>query len=85
MTMTKMKIHQSSPPESFPKCNTETECASDNSSSFVPNSDDELAKYLDLQINPKANIKKEKPEDPNYLPAKTIRKEKKGTNNRKRK
>ena len=73
------------PPESFLKCNTETECASDNSSSFLPNSDDKLAKYLDLEITPNANIKKEKPEDPDYLPAKTIRKEKKGMNNRKRK
>ena len=50
---------------------------SDNSSSFLPNSDNELAKYLDLELIPNANIKKEKPEDPDYSPAKMIKKEKK--------
>ena len=58
---------------------------SDNSSSFLPYSDDELARYLDSEIIPDANIKKEKPEDPNYLPAKMIKKEKKGPSSRKRK
>ena len=54
----------------------ETECVSDNSSSFLPNSDNELAKYLDSELMPDANIKKEKPEDPEYLPMKMIKKEK---------
>ena len=57
---------------------------SDNSSAFLPNSDDELAKYLDSELIPDANIKKEKPEDPDYSPTKMIKK-KKGTSNRKRK
>ena len=35
------------PHKSFLKSKTETECVSDNSSSFLPNSDDELARYLD--------------------------------------
>ena len=61
------------------------ECISDNSSSFLPNSDDELAKYLDSELMPDANIKKEKPEDPKYLPMKMIKKEKKGPSSRKRK
>ena len=61
------------------------ECISDNSSSFLPNSDDELAKYLDSELMPDANIKKEKPEDPEYLPTKMIKKEKKGPSSRKRK
>ena len=43
----------------------ELECVSDNSSSFLPNSDDELAKNLDSELMPDANIKKEKPEGPN--------------------
>ena len=73
------------PPKSFLKSNAETECVSDNSSSFLPNSDDELAKYLDLELIPDANIKKEKPEDPNYSPAKMIKKERKGPSSHKRK
>ena len=64
-------------PESFLKCNTETECTSNNSSSFQLNSDDELAKYLESEIIAPANIKKEKTEVPDYSPAKMIRKEKK--------
>ena len=63
----------------------ELECISDNSSSFVPNSDDELAKYLDLELMPDANIKKEKPEDPEYLPTRMIKKGKKGASSHKRK
>ena len=71
-------------PKSFLKCNTETECTADNSSSFLPNSDDELAKYLDSEVIPDINIKKEKPEDTDYSPTKMIKKEKKGPSNRKR-
>ena len=74
-----MKMHKQLPLKSFLKCNTETECASKNSSSFLPNSDDELAKYLDSEPIPDAIIKKEKPEDPNYSPTKMIKKEKKRT------
>ena len=66
------------PPKNFLKSNVEPECISDNSSSFLPNSDDELAKYLDSELMPDANIKKEKPEYPEYLPTKMIKKEKKG-------
>ena len=73
------------PPKNFLKSNVEPECISDNSSSFLPNSDDELATYLDSELMPDANIKKEKPEDPEYLPAKMIKKEKKGASSRKRK
>ena len=73
------------PPKSFLKSNVKTECASDNSSSFLPNSDDELAKYLDSELIPDTNIKKEKPEDPDYSPAKMIKKEKKGPSSHKRK
>ena len=73
------------PPKNFLKSNVETECMSDNSSSFLPNSDDELAKYLDSELIPDANIKKEKPEDPEYLPMKMIKKEKKGPSSHKRK
>ena len=58
---------------------------SDNSSSFLPNSDDELAKYLDLELIPDTNVKKEKPEAPEYLPTKMIKKEKKGPSSCKRK
>ena len=50
---------------------------SHNSSSFLPNSDNELAKYLDSELIPDANIKKEKPEDPDYSLVKMIKKEKK--------
>ena len=73
------------PPKSFLKFDAETECASDNTSSFLPNSDDELAKYLDSEQIPSTNIKKEKPEDPDYSPTKMIKKEKKGPSSRKRK
>ena len=73
------------PPKSFLKSNAETECVSDNSSSFLSNSDDELAKYLDSELIPDANIKKEKPEDPDNSPAKMIKKEKKGPSSYKRK
>ena len=73
------------PPKIFLKSNVEPECVSDNSSSFLPNSDDELAKYLDLELMPDANIKKEKPEDPEYLPTKMLKKEKKEPSSRKRK
>ena len=73
------------PSKNFLKSNVELECVSDNSSSFLPNSDDELAKYLDSELMPDANIKKERPEDPEYLPTKMIKKEKKGTSSRKRK
>ena len=62
------------PPKSFLKCSTETE-STENSSYFSPNSDDELAKYLNS----------EKIEDPEYSPPKITKKEKKGSNNRKRK
>ena len=58
------------PPKNFLKSNMEPECISDNSSFFLPNSDDKLAKYLDSELMPDANIKKEKPEDPEYLPMK---------------
>ena len=73
------------PPKNFLKSNVELECVSDNSSSFLPNSDDELAKYLDLELMPDANIKKERPEDPEYLPTKMLKKEKKGPSRHKRK
>ena len=73
------------PPKNFLKSNVEPECVSDNSSSFLPNSDNELAKYLDSELMPDANIKKEKPEDPEYLPTKTIKKEKKEPSSCKRK
>ena len=66
------------PPKNFLKSNVEPECVSDNSSSFLPNSDDELGKYLDSELMPDANIKKEKSEDPEYLPTKMIKKEKRG-------
>ena len=72
-------------PKNFLKSNIEPECVSDNSSCFLPNSDDELAKYLDSELIPDANIKKERPEDPEYLPMKMIKKEKKGPSSRKRK
>ena len=72
------------PPKNFLKSSVETECVSDNSSSFLPNSDDELAKYLDSELIPDANIKKEKAEDPEYLPTKMIKKEKKGPSSSKR-
>ena len=45
------------PTKNFLKSNVEPECIFDNSSSFLPNSDDELAKYLDLELMPDANIK----------------------------
>ena len=73
------------PPKNFLKSNVETEYISDNSSSFLPNSDDKLAKYLDSELMPDANIKKEKPEDPKYLPTKMIKKGKKGPSSCKRK
>ena len=53
------------PPKNFLKSNVEPECVSDNSSSFLPNSDDKLAKYLDSELMPDAKIKEEQPEDPN--------------------
>ena len=68
------------PPKSFLKYNMATESASsknENSLSFSPNSDDELAKYLDSEIMSYANIKKEKAKDPDYSPSKIIKKEKK--------
>ena len=75
------------PPKIFLKCSTETESTSENenSSYFSPNSYDELAKYLNSEIMSNTNIKKEKTEDPEYSPPKLIKKEKKGSNNRKRK
>ena len=53
------------PPKNFLKSNVEPECVSDNSSSFLPNSDDELAKYLDSELMPDANIKKKDQKTPN--------------------
>ena len=75
------------PPKSFLKCSMETESTSENenSSYFSPNSDDELVKYLNSEVMSNTNIKKEKTEDPEYSPPKIIKKEKKGSNNRKRK
>ena len=82
------------PPENFLKCTENTGTESDanpgtesdaNSSYFTPNSDDELAKYLESNIILEGNIKKENTDDPDYSPAKIIKKEKKGTNTRKRK
>ena len=72
------------PSKSFLKCSTETE-STENSSYFSPNSDDELAKYLNSEIVSNTNIKKEKIEDPKCSPPKITKKEKKGSNNRKRK
>ena len=72
------------PPKSFLKCSTETE-STENSSYFSPNSDDELAKYLNSETVSNTNIKKEKIEDPEYSPPKITKKEKKGSNSRKRK
>ena len=72
------------PPNSFLKCSTETE-STENSSYFSPNSDDELAKYLNSETVSNTNIKKEKKEDPEYSPPKITKKEKKGSNSRKRK
>ena len=48
------------PPKNFLKYNVEMECVSNNSSSFLPNSDDKLAKYLDSELMPDAYIKKRK-------------------------
>ena len=50
------------PPKRFLKSNAEMECASNNSSSFLANSDDKIAKYLDskliqMQISKKINQK----------------------------
>ena len=73
------------PLKTYLKSNPETECVYDNSSSFLPNSYNELAKYLDSELIPDANIKKEKPEVPDYSPAKMIKKEKKGPSSCKRK
>ena len=64
------------PPKSFLKCSTETESMSENenSSYFSPNSDDELAKYLNSEVMSNTNIKKEKTEDPEYSPPKVTKK-----------
>ena len=53
------------PPKNFLKSDVEPECVSNNSSSFLPNSDDELAKYLDSELMPDANIKKKDQKTPN--------------------
>ena len=75
------------PPNSFLKCNMDTESASvyENSSYFSPSSDDELAKYLNSEEMSSTNVIREKAEDPDYSPPKIIKKEKKGTNTHKRK
>ena len=73
------------PPKSFLQCSTETDSTEYSSSYFSPNSDDELAKYLNSETVSNTNIKKEKIEDPECSPPKITKKEKKGSNNRKRK
>ena len=76
-----------SPPKSFEMCKSETISMpeNENSSHFSPNSDDELAKYLNSDVTSNVNIKKEPIEDPDYSPPKIIKKEKRESINRKRK
>ena len=66
------------PPKNFLKSNVEPECVSDNSSSFLPNSDDELAKYLDSELMPDANIKKIKTRRPQIFTNENDKEGKKG-------
>ena len=66
-------------PKNFLKSNVEPECVSDNSSSFLPNSDDKLAKYLDLELIPDANIKKRKTRRPRIFTNKNDKEGKKRT------
>ena len=65
------------PPKSLLKCSTETE-STENSSYFSPNSDDELAKYLNSEMVSNTNIKKEKKRRPRVFTPKNYQERKKG-------